>query len=36
MAGLGFGGRARPDDAVALDLTLDSFGGVDYVGHRRT
>jgi opacity protein-like surface antigen len=36
MAGLGFGGRARPDDAVALDLTLDTFGGVDYVGHRRT
>ncbi len=36
MGGLGFGGRARPDKAVALDLSLDSFGGVDYVGHRRT
>jgi hypothetical protein len=36
MAGLGFGGRARPDPAVALDLSFDSMGGVDYVGHRRT
>ena len=36
MGGLGFGGRARPDAAVALDLTFDSVGGVDYVGHRRT
>ncbi len=36
MAGLGIGGRARPDDAVALDLGIDSMGGVDYSGHRRT
>ena len=36
MGGLGFGGRARPDAAVALDLSLDSIWGVDYVGHRRT
>ena len=36
MGGLGFGGRARPDQAVALDLSLDSMAGVDYVGHRRT
>jgi len=36
MGGLGFGGRARPDAAVALDLSLDSVAGVDYVGHRRT
>ena len=36
MGGLGFGGRARPDPAVSLDLNLDSVGGVDYVGHRRT
>ncbi len=35
MAGIGVGGRARPDRAVALDLTLDSLGGTDYVGHRR-
>lgn len=36
MGGLGFGGRARPDESVALDLSLDSLAGVDYVGHRRT
>ena len=36
MAGLGIGGRARPDEAVALDLSLDSMAGVDYSGHRRT
>jgi hypothetical protein len=36
MGGLGIGGRARPDDAVALDLSIDSMGGVDYAGHRRT
>jgi len=35
MAGLGVGGRARPDAAVALDLGLKTFGGVDYLGHRR-
>jgi len=36
MGGLGFGGRARPEETVALDLTLDSIAGVDYVGRRRT
>ena len=36
MGGLGLGGRARPDAAVALDLSLDTIAGVDYVGHRRT
>ncbi len=35
MGGIGFGGRARPDQAVALDLTIDSLTGVDYVGNRR-
>ena len=35
MGGIGVGGRARPDRAVALDLTVDAFGGNDYLGHRR-
>ena len=35
MGGVGVGGRARPDRAVALDLTIDNFGGNDYAGHRR-
>jgi opacity protein-like surface antigen len=35
MGGVGLGGRARPDRAVAVDLTLDSLTGIDYVGHRR-
>lgn len=35
MGGLGFGGRARPDPAVALDLTLDSLTGIDYTGNHR-
>lgn len=35
MGGVGLGGRARPDPAVAVDLTLDSLTGIDYVGHRR-
>lgn len=36
MGGLGFGVRARPDLAVAIDLTFDALGGVDYAGHDRT
>lgn len=35
MGGVGLGGRARPDPAVAVDLTLDSLTGIDYVGRRR-
>jgi hypothetical protein len=35
MGGLGVGGRARPDRAVALDLSLDSLTGIDYVGNHR-
>jgi hypothetical protein len=35
MGGVGLGGRARPDPAVAVDLTLDALTGIDYVGHRR-
>jgi len=35
MGGVGLGVRARPDPAVAVDLTLDSLTGIDYVGHRR-
>jgi hypothetical protein len=35
MGGVGLGGRARPDPAVALDLTLDSLTGVDYMGNDR-
>ncbi len=35
MGGVGLGGRARPDPAVAVDLTLDSLTGIDYVGHQR-
>jgi hypothetical protein len=35
MGGIGLGGRARPDPGVALDLSVDSFTGIDYVGYRR-
>jgi hypothetical protein len=35
MGGIGLGGRARPDPGVALDLSVDSLTGIDYVGYRR-